>query len=435
MIRRCLLFFRNHLSSMSLKFSKLGARQKESDIARLMTLAIQRPELLSLAAGFTDNDTLPLDAVSEIAAELREEGDRGILQYGANQGSLKLRQILTDRTARQDGGERTLEVRRSLITNGSQQALYLAVQSLCDEGDIVLVEQPTYFVFLEMLRGLGVNAVSMPMTASGDVDVDGLSSMFDEFKRSGQLDRVKAVYLVSYYANPSGHSVSRDCKRRVMASLERFGGRIALFEDAAYRELYYSDPFESESALAMLGETPSVPVFYTTTLTKPFATGLKVGFAYCSHDDWLAKMLAIKGQQDFGTANYNQALIAKVFEKGLFDQHLQQLRQSYRVKMEALDTALFAGLKNAGWTWSRPAGGLYLWLMAPEGVETGFDSKFHEAAIESGVMYVPGELCHAEGTIKNRVRLSFGVLDVPALTAAAERFHAAAEQFFPTQVS
>ncbi len=399
-----------------------------------MTVALQRPELLSLAAGFTDNATLPLPELTEIAALLNEEADQSVLQYGANQGNAKLRSLMTDRLQAQDNAA-GYDPGCSFITNGSQQALYLAVQTLCDAGDIVLVEGPTYFVFLEMLRGLGVEAVSMPMLDNGDVDVGRLADKLEAFAAAGEIDRVKAVYLVSYFANPSGHSVSRDCKRELLDLLGKYDGSIALFEDAAYRELYYGAPFDSESSIALAGARSVVPIFYSTTLTKSFATGLKVGYGYCTHADWLARMMAIKGQQDFGTANYNQALLAKSLETGLFDRHLAVLRASYFGKMQALDKRLRDTLEDGDWSWERPEGGLYIWLNAPEGIETGFESAFHEAAIDAGVMYVPGELCHADGMPKNKIRLSFGVLGLEDLETAADRFCAAANRFAASQIS
>ncbi|EDY81774.1 aminotransferase, classes I and II superfamily [Verrucomicrobiia bacterium DG1235] len=414
---------------MSLKFSQLGARQTESDIARLMTFALQRPDVLSLAAGFTDNDTLPLEKLTKLAMEIRDEGDLGALQYGSNQGSPDLRSVLARRLQCQDGVDSTYGSDRTFITNGSQQALYLAVQTLCDAGDIVLVEQPTYFVFLEMLRGLGVKAVSMPMRANGDVDAVALALMLKGYAESGDIDRVKAVYLVSYYSNPSGHSVSLDCKKALLELLAAYDGRIALFEDAAYRELYYDRPFEAPSCVALQAARGSVPVFYTTTLTKPFATGLKVGYGYCTDEDWLSRMLAIKGQQDFGTANYNQTLLLKVLTSGLFDEHLRTLRMSYYKKMMALDEVLSQNLADCGWTWERPEGGLYIWASAPPEIETGFDSKFHASAIEEGVMYVPGELCYSECQVKCKARISFGVLRTEQLKQAARRFARAAKRF------
>ncbi|MDQ8205424.1 PLP-dependent aminotransferase family protein [Pelagicoccus sp. SDUM812003] len=412
---------------MSLAFSQLGSRQVESDIARLMTMAIERPELLSLAAGFTDNDTLPLEEVTKVAVELGEEGNRSVLQYGANQGRLELRQQIVSRLERQDGrmpGAYSAE--NCLVTNGSQQSLYLAVQTLCDPGDVVLVEQPTYFVFLEMLRGLGVEAVPMPMGSDGDVDVEGLRQQLAGFADKGELARVKAVYLVSYFANPSGHSVSSDCKDAIVSLLAEHGGSIAIFEDAAYRELYYKQPFEAESCIQK-ANAEQVPLLYTSTLTKPFASGLKVGYAICTHRDWLNRMLAVKGQQDFGTVNYAQAILCRVFEKGLFDQRLETLRQSYHEKMLCLHQTLLQGLGPHGWAWEEPRGGLYIWVNAPSGIETDFDSVFHAHATQAGVMYVPGDLCDANRKRSNKIRLSFGVLQKADLEEAARRFIRAAE--------
>lgn len=413
---------------MPIRFSRLGARQRESDIARLMTTALERPELLSLAAGFTDTDSLPLEEVTRIAKELGEEGDKAILQYGSNQGRHDLRELLTRRLAAQDGAqdERGYAVESSFITNGSQQALYLAVQTLCDPGDVILVERPTYFVFLELLRGLGVEAVSMPMRPTGEVDVDALREQLGQMEKAGQIDRVKALYLVSYYANPSGHSVSFESKKAIVSLLAERDGKIALLEDAAYRELYYANAFEAVSSLDYAIER-GVPTCYTTTLTKPFASGLKVGYAYCTHADWLRRMLAIKGQQDFGSAHYPQAIAAKVLGQGLFDEHLKKIRRSYLHKMEVLDAALRDTLSDLGWRWDRPEGGLYLWLAAPDEVTTDFDSRFHQRCIEHGVMYVPGDLCFADGVANRWVRLSFGVLDSAQLREAGRRFAAAAK--------
>lgn len=413
---------------MPLKYSKLGGRQTESDIARLMTVALQRPDLLSLAAGFTDNASLPLDEVTRVAAELRARGDFSALQYGPNQGREDLRAILSRRLEAQDGApEGSCRSENSVLTNGSQQALYLAIQTLCDPGDVVLVEQPTYFVFLEMLRGLGVEAVSMPMTYDGEVDTDGLREQLEAYRKSGDIARVKAVYLVSYFANPSGHSVAEGAKRAIARMLHGLGGQIALIEDAAYRELSYAEPFPAVSCLEA-ARGLDVAVLYTTTLTKPFATGLKVGFGYCSDADWLARMLAVKGQQDFGSAHYPQALFARIFEKGLFDECLERLRRVYLEKMDALDATLRRELDGLGWSWRRPEGGLYLWLRSPDGQRADFESEFHRSCIEAGVMYVPGDLCHAGGAGRDCVRLSFGVLPLGALAEAGRRFAVAARR-------
>lgn len=418
---------------MGLNFSQLGQRQQESDIVRLMSVAIQQPDLLSLAAGFTDNSTLPLADVKSLVSGLDESSaqSKSVLQYGTNQGSLKLRQLLTRRIESYDGvAEGRYDVDRMLISNGSQQGLYLAMLTLCDPGDIVLVEQPTYFVFLEILKGLGVEAMAMPMSSGGDVDVEALSVLIDELASQGRLARLKALYLVSYFANPSGHSINFSVKEAIAGLLKSKASKVALIEDAAYRDLYYEVPFEGGSLLR--GEAfDGLSVIYSSTLTKPFASGLKLGYSYCSDTQWLAKMLSVKGQQDFGTANFNQVLMETAIESGMFDQHLSRIRIAYAEKMEILHNALLGPLQELGWTWSVPGGGLYLWLKAPRGLRTDFDSDLHRLSIDEGVLYVPGDLCHGNGVPRDCVRLSYGVLEQEKLGLAAERFVNAARKITP----
>ncbi len=414
---------------MSITLSELGSRQKPSDITRLMTFALERPDMLSLAAGFTDNDSLPLMEIRDIVNEISDAGGEGkaTLQYGANNGRPELRSILKKRIETSDILEPgTLADGGMFISNGSQQALYLAIQTICDPGDCIMVEQPTYFVFLEILEGLGVTPIAMPMNGLGEVDVEGLEAILSDMGEAGTLNRLKAVYLVSYFANPSGRSISEASKTAIGSLLSGLGQSIAVIEDAAYRELHYESPHAARSCLA-IESFSGLPILYTSTLTKPYASGLKVGYAYCTDENWLAAMLAVKGQQDFGTANFAQAIVERALARGFFDRHLVELRAIYKRKMEILNGGLGSALRELGWIWSVPEGGLYLWLRSPDGLRTDSGSKFHDACIENGVFYVPGDLCYPSDRIRDRIRLSFGTLAPNEIEQAAARFMVAAK--------
>ena len=307
--------------------------------------------------------------------------------------------------------------------------IYLAIQVLCDPGDIVLVDRPSYFVFLEMLAGLGVQARSLPTAPDGSLDVPALEALLAELRRSGDGERVRAVYFVSYFSNPSARSMAETEKIALASALDAFGFHVPVLEDAAYRELFFLNPPGARSVLS-LEAWQRFPRLYLSTLTKPFATGLKVGYATCSDEAWLKKMLHVKGHHDFGTANYNQALLERAIESGRYDQHLLRLRPAYHRKMQALHEALQeAGLPQLGWHWDRPEGGLYLWLEGPVGINTGLEGDFCRACITEGVVYVPGDLCFGDAAPTNRVRLSFGVLDEGKLREAARRFARAARRF------
>jgi len=419
----------------SIKFSELGQRAHPPTIARLMAMALENPNLLSIAAGFTDTASLPVAGVRTAVAELAEDQSTPeYLQYGSNHGRPGLRKVLVDHLCELEPELDHNEAQRGFfVTNGSQQALYLAMQVLCNPGDIVLVDRPSYFVFLEMLKGLGVAARSIPVGADGLVDGKAFTGLLEEMKANGEAERIKAVYFVSYFSNPSGRSLTHEEKALIGSTLRSHDLVIPAIEDAAYRDLYYREPWPSPSILT-IPEWAGFPRLYTSTLTKPYATGLKVGFATCNDMAWRAKMLHVKAHHDFGTANFNQAVFERVLSNGGFHKQLSQIRTIYESKMIALDTALRGeGLGEMGWSWAPPTGGLYLWLTAPGGLNTGLDSSFCERCVQEGVLYVPGELCFGDDAPVDCIRLSFGVLTKSELREAGRRFALVAREFTQKQ--
>ena len=409
-------------------YSDLGRRAQPPTIAKLMTLTLENPRLLSLAAGFTDNHTLPVGLVSTAIATLAKARavDPEHLQYGLNQGRIGLRRQLAQHLLAHEpalAGNPVVTESRFIVTNGSQQALYLAMQVLCSPGDIVLVDRPSYFVFLEMLAGLGIEARSLPTTATGQFDPDGLRGLLATMQSDGSAARLKAVYFVSYFSNPSGRSLSTEDKSLVAEELAAAGLFIPAIEDAAYRDLYFFTPHPAPSILS-LPAWIDFPRFYTSTLTKTFATGLKIGYGTCTDPKWLGKMLHVKGHHDFGSAHLNQAICEHALVTGAFQTHLaQQLRPTYEHKMQVLHAALEAGgLREKGWRWEQPTGGLYLWLEAPASIDTGLDSAFFRSCVDAGVLYVPGDLCFGDQPARNFARLSYGVLGEDNLVEAARRF-------------
>ena len=415
-------------SETALSFSRLGREIASPVIVDLMARALANSDLLSLAAGFTDNIALPRGLVGRFAAELTQGGlaDEP-LQYGQNQGRSRLRELSCQYLAAQPGEcAEAFDPAAMFISNGSQQALYLAVQALCDPGDIVLVEEPSYFVCLEMLRGLGLRPIGIPCEGDGAIQADGLAELLRELDSAGERSKVKAIYLVSYFCNPSSRSLSLGEKRAIARVLLDVGYEIPVIEDAAYRELYFDAPHPAPSILSMPEFAP-FPKLYLGTYTKPFATGLKIGYGCCTHSEWLEKILCIKGHQDFGSAHFNQAIIERVLDAGLFQEHLAFIQKHYAEKAFVLDHALReGGLREVGWKWHQPAGGLIFWLRAPEGSDLRMESAFCKGCIEQGVLYVPGELCSASGGLWHCARLSSGALPPNKLREAAERFVAQA---------
>ncbi|MCX7915449.1 MAG: PLP-dependent aminotransferase family protein, partial [Verrucomicrobiae bacterium] len=164
-------------------------------------------------------------------------------------------------------------------------------------------------------------------------------------------------------------------------------------------------------------------VLYTNTLTKPFATGLKVGYGVLPAPVRRA-VLRAKGNHDFGTANFLQAILARALEDGVYQNHLQRLAQTYRRKCHTLAAALGEQFPH-----EIPEGGLYIWTQTPNGEPTGFRSRLFQRALRAGVLYVPGELCYAEDPSRpmprHFLRLSFGAPTLAQIREGVQRLRLA----------
>lgn len=425
--------------------SAMGRRTEEPPIGWLMSLALKKPDLISLAAGFTDYDTLPVEEVKEIVLELL--GDAGkartALQYGTTAGLWSLRSLTAQRIADQDRAAlRQMERRvpmppaetwdpdRLVITNGSQQLLYLVSEALCDPGDIVLVEDPTYFVYLGIAQSFGIECRGIRTTPQG-IDLHALDQVLDRIQRSGQAAWVKMVYLVTYYQNPTGWTTSAERKRGVWERIQAFeaqaGHPIYIVEDAAYRELGFG--IESPpSFLVFPGAAERV--VYAGTYSKPFATGIRIGFGLLP-SELFQLVIRLKNNHDFGTSNFLQGILAEALERGWYDRHLQLLHSQYRKKAVAMQEALERWFPLQA-VWEPPQGGLYFWVQLPEPLRTGPNEELFRAALDQGVLYVPGSYCYASDPTRaipdHAMRLSFGNATLEQIEEGIRRLGRAIEK-------
>jgi len=395
--------------------SELGRRTETPPISWLMATALARPQLISLAAGFTDNESLPVKEVRGLLNEMLRSPQTGqaALQYGTTAGDPTLRRLTARHLQSLDGqpaAQRAYSPDRVIITNGSQQALYMITEALCDPGDIVLVEDPSYFVYLGILQSHGVRARGVRIETDG-LDLKRLEEVLTALKRSGELRHVKMLYLVSYYQNPTGRTTSFTKKAGALKLLRQFereaGHPIYLLEDAAYRELRFGGD-DVKSALAIKGHRDRV--IYAGTYSKPFATGTRVGFGLMP-EPVFTTVLRIKGNHDFGSSNLLQQLLARALSSGLYGKHLTALRKRYAHKARLMRAALKQHFP-AEVEWWEPAGGLYFWARLPQRLKSGITSKVFQRAVANNVLYVPGELCYADDPTRRKpnheMRLSFG---------------------------
>jgi 2-aminoadipate transaminase len=397
-------------------FSKLAARTGEPAVTWLMGTALARPELISLAAGFTDSATLPVNETLALMDELLGAGGPGrrALQYGTTAGDPELRRLTAAHVAGMDGGEAgpdgPYDPERLCITSGSQQLLYMLSECLCDPGDIVLVEDPTYFVYLGITQSHGLRCRGIRLETDG-IDLVALDRVLGELRARGELDRVKLLYLVTYHQNPTGVSTAGEKKAevlRILGHYERAAGHpIYLLEDAAYRELRFRGA-DIRSALTVAGARERV--IYSGTYSKPFATGVRVGFGILPRR-LRGVVMRVKSNHDFGTSNLLQQLVRSALASGVYGRHLEVLRARYAAKAGVMCRALRAHFPGEV-EWREPTGGLYVWARLPRRIRTGVGSKLFKSALRHDVLYVPGDLCYAEDPTRRRpdheMRISFG---------------------------
>jgi len=383
-------------------------------ISTLMAQALANPELISLAAGFVDQASLPVELTGETVREMFADptAARAALQYGTTVGFPPLREALLEWMRAQDARASrypNLTTDQIVVTAGSNQLLQIVADTLFEPGDIVLCAAPSYFVFLGTLANLGVRTIGVATDEEGLVP-EALDECFARLEAAGDLPRVKSLYCVSYFDNPCGISLAEDRRPRILDIVKRWSQETHIFviEDVAYRELRYAgDDVPSMRAFDETGDT----VILAGTFSKSYSPGIRVGWGVLP-DALVEPVLAMKGNVDFGSPNFAQHLIHRVLQSGRFDAHVERLRGAYRVKMDAMLAAAEEFLRPLdGGRWIAPRGGLYVWVELPPGVNAGPQGRLFAEAQNAGVLYVPGEYCYPQEGVRktNSLRLSFGV--------------------------
>jgi 2-aminoadipate transaminase len=268
----------------------------------------------------------------------------------------------------------------------------------------------------------------VPMDDDGMI-TDELEKLLHRLDRAGELSRVKLIYTVDYFQNPTGLTLSVERRKHLVELVRRYANRqrILIVEDAAYRELRYEGD-----------ELPSVKSFdpgneyviYAGTFSKPCAPGLKTGYALMP-TELVEPLLRIKGNHDFGSNNLSQHILWRLMKFGAYARHVEYLRGVYRQKRDAMLESLEREFGDwPGATWTRPKGGMFVWFTLPEDVPTSPGSAFLKAALKEGVLYIPGEFGHVSqgGQVpRSEARLSFGDATADQVREGVRRLRRAAD--------
>jgi len=349
----------------------------------------ERPGILNFAGGLPSPETFPVDAMRAACARVLAEDSpvaRPSLQYAASEGLPELRQWVAAELGRQGARVAPEQV---LITTGSQQGLDLLAKTLLDAGSRVLVETPTY------LGALQAFAPMQPRFDSVTSDEGGITAQGLREKLQNE-ERPRFVYLLPNFQNPSGRMQDEARRQQLIAVCREHG--LPIVEDNPYGELWYDAP----PPAPLLARWPE-GVLYLGSFSKILAPGLRLGYVIAPPGLY-PKLLQAKQAADLHTPGFNQRVVAEVIRDGFLDRHVPTIRARYKVQRDAMLAALARELGPAGAEWTRPRGGMFVWVRLPEGLDA---QALLPAAVEAGMAFVPGAPFFAGQPDPRTLRLSF----------------------------
>jgi DNA-binding transcriptional MocR family regulator len=368
------------------------------------------PDVISLAGGNPDLSVLPLDALAEVAARAVARDGLDVLQYGSGTGTAGAREA----AARAMAAEGVLvDASQVQVTAGSQMALDLVVKLLCDPGDVILAEGPTYVGALGLFAGMQVDVVHVPMDADGIVPA-GLEETLRRVRAEGR--RVKALYTIPNFNNPSGVTLAAE-RRPDVARICREAG-ILVIEDNPYGLLSFDG-----SSMPSLHALDPDNVIYLGSFSKVVAPGLRVGWAVAP--EAVRRPLQLASEATTICASVlSQTLVEEYVLRHDWHSVLDQARKLYAARAGAVLGALEASAP-AGVTWSVPHGGFFTWVTLPDGVDV---HRVLDAAIDRRVVFVPGSAFHADGGGTQQLRLAYSLEQEDVLADGVQRLMAAVRE-------
>ncbi len=389
------------------KFAGRTAYMRRSSIREILKLT-QHPEIISFAGGLPAPELFPLERIQSAMRVVLEQRSAEALQYSTTEGCNDLRDWIA---ARMSGGGLQVTRENILIVSGAQQAIDLVGRVLLDDGDSLVLENPTYLGMLVAWRPYNLRFSVIPTDADGLL-VDRLEAVLRQHP--------KLMYLVPNFQNPQGVTLSHERRVQVVKLLAEYGGVVV--EDNPYGELRYSGaaiPSLVELDAQQRGSrTLDGHVIYAGTFSKILAPGLRIG--------WIAapavvidKLVQAKQSADLQSSTLSQLLVYEACKDGFIDGHIERLRATYRDRRDLMLAALAQHFPDEV-RWSKPEGGLFLMVTLPEQLDA---AELLKEALTYKVAFVPGTDFFIEGGA-NTFRLNFSNAQPTMIEAGIERLGA-----------
>lgn len=378
-------------------YAKRTEKMKASEIREILKIT-EQPEIISFGGGMPSSDSFPLKAVINLTQRVLKKHGKQALQYGTTEGLESLRKSLTKRMKRRGVKCKKDEV---LITTGSQQALDLTAKIFINPGDYIAVEMPTYLGALTAFNAYQPRYLTINMNAEGMITYE-LEKKLSDCKR--QKKKVKFIYTIPTFQNPTGVSMNLERRKHLLEIAEKFN--VPILEDDAYFELKYSG--KRLPTLKSLDKNGLV--IYTSTFSKILSPGFRLAWVV-AREDIIRKLVIAKQGADLCSNVFCQYIADEYIRSGLMDKQIPKIRKMYKRKRDIMLKALEKYFPK-GVKWTKPNGGLFIWVILPEYFDTKDTQDMFEVAIKEKVAFVHGAAFFADRAgHKNTMRLNFSNTD------------------------
>ena len=369
-------------------------QQMSSSVIRELLKLTEQPEIISFAGGLPAPEVFPLERFRQASNTVLENFGPQSLQYSTTEGHRPLREMIARHISRFSS---EVSADNVLITSGSQQALDFVGRLFVNRGDFIVVESPTYVGALQAWNAYGAQYIP--------VRTDEHGMIVDELEAALRVGP-KFIYVLPNFQNPSGSTLSLERRMQLIRIADKYG--VPIIEDDPYGQLRYEgEHIPSIVALDSEYRGPngghySGNVIYLSTFSKLLAPGLRLGWVIAP-SEVIQKLVLSKQAADLHTSSFNQYIAFEAAKGGFLDEHVKVIRATYKERRDVM-IEMMEEMFPAGVTWRKPKGGMFLWSILPEGMDS---AEVLKRAVEKKVAFVPGEAFHPTGGGRNTMRLNF----------------------------
>ncbi len=383
----------------------------QSSIVRDLLQYSKMPNIVSLAGGIPAADMFDMEGINEALNEVIESGEVSAYQYSTTDGETVLQEEIVKLIADRDITAKADEI---VVTSGSQQGLDLISRTFLDEGDVILVERPTYLAAIQGFKMTGATVEDIEGGIDG-LNVDALEARLEKGK-------IKALYIVPTFANPTGSTISKEKRQRILDLAVKHN--FVIFEDDPYGEIRFTESLAKPIYSLVKTEEEKEHIVYLSSFSKVLVPGLRLGFIVTS-EKIRSKIVLCKQSVDLHTPVLSQLIVANYLKSGRLQPRIKEISKAYQVRCQLLIDSLRKHLGDKI-DFAEPTGGMFLWARLPEGMSA---TQLLKHAIDAEVVFVPGAAFYVGAPEDNTLRLSFATVTEATADEAGRRLAIALENY------